>query len=175
MKRSFLYMLVVVLSPRHSFVIMGYVLPSKQLHLSRGLLLVKNISSHKITKTNILLKRAANDKTISTSDDYQPRRGGSTRRKSEDTKKEIVVGTLNLIKAMAGTGILALPMGVAKSSDFKASIIPAIALMSILGAVSAYTFSLYGRLIHASQAKTLGELWEKKMDKNSGTNENVFR
>lgn len=97
------------------------------------------------------------------------------RKKSEDTKKEIVAGTLNLIKAMAGAGILALPMGVAKSSDFEASIIPAIALISILGAISAYTFSLYGRVIHASQARTLGELWGKKMDKKSGTNKTLFR
>jgi hypothetical protein len=156
-------------------VITGYVLPSKQLHLARGLLLVKNISSHKITKTNILLNCATTDKKISSSDDYRPRRGGIKKIKSEDTKKEIVAGTLNLIKAMAGTGILALPMGVAKSSDFKASIIPAIALMSILGAISAYTFSLYGRLLHASQARTLGELWEKNMDKKSGTKKTVFR
>lgn len=81
MKRSFLYTLIVGLSPLHSFVITGYVLPSKHLHLARGLLLVKNISSHKITKTNILLNHAANDKTISTSDDYRPRRGGSKKKK----------------------------------------------------------------------------------------------
>eukprot|EP00536_Pseudo-nitzschia_multiseries_P011585 jgi/Psemu1/243924/estExt_Genewise1.C_4040012 len=68
---------------------------------------------------------------------------------------------------MAGAGILALPMGVAKSSDFKSGIYPALLLMSVLGGVSAYTFSLYGRLIHASQSKTLGELWEKLVDKNS--------
>jgi len=116
MKCSFLYLIIVILSSRHFLVIKGYLLPSKQLHLSRGLLHVKNTSSQKFTQANILLHRAANDKTISTTDGY---RGGRKRPKKEDTKKGIMAGTLNLIKAMAGTGILALPMGVAKSSDFK--------------------------------------------------------
>lgn len=171
MKLCFLSILIVVISPWHSLVIKGYLLPSNRSHLSRGLLFVKSRSSQKV---NILQNQAAYDK-IPTSDNdgrsCDERRG----RKTEETKKEITAGTLNLIKAMAGTGILGLPMGVAKTSDFKTSIIPAIALMSILGAVSAYTFILYGRLVHASQAKTLGELWEKKMDKNSGMNEILFR
>ena len=70
---------------------------------------------------------------------------------------------------MAGSGVLALPSGLAATSDFKISLLPAIVLMFILGGISAYTFTLYGRLVHDSQAKTLGELWEKKKDKNSGT------
>lgn len=164
MKRRCLYIVLVTLLPRHFFVIKGYLLPPKQLYLSRRLLLVKNISLQKFSKANnLLLNSAADDNTISTGQDL----GGRKRRKHVNTNKEVIAGTLNLIKAMAGTGILALPMGVAKFSDFKTSIIPAIALMSILGGVSAYTFILYGRLVHASKAKTLGELWEKKMDKNS--------
>jgi len=164
MKLSSVYMLIVLVGPWHFFMVKGYLLPSSQLHFSRGLPLT---SSQRIIKANILVNHATNDKAMSTSDNYrQPydtrkiiTRGG--------TKNEVMAGTLNLIKAMAGTGILALPMGVAKSSDFKTSIIPAIALMWILGAVSAYTFTLYGRLVHVSQAKTLGELWEKMIDKNS--------
>lgn len=41
------------------------------------------------------------------------------------------------------------------------------ALISFLGVLSAYTFSLYGRLVHLSQAKSLGELWEKEKGKKS--------
>jgi hypothetical protein len=141
--------------------------PSRKPPLSRGLLIV-NKKSQETTCISSLLHRAANGRTISASDDNRQRRGGKETRKSEDNKEEIVAGTLNLIKAMVGTGILALPMGVAKSSDFKTSIIPAIALMSTLGVISAYTFILYGRLVHASQAQTLGELWETNMDKKSG-------
>ena len=47
------------------------------------------------------------------------------------------------------------------------SLTPAVALMVALGGLSAYTFGLYGRLVHASQATTLGELWEKEKGKQS--------
>ena len=177
MKHSFLLTLTVILSPpciwisRHIFVIEGFILPSERLQLSRRSLLAKHISSKKNIQSTISLNCADKDETISNGGDYRRPRGG---RKSESAKREIKAGTFNLIKALAGTGILALPMGVAKSSDFKTSIIPAIVLMTILGGVSAYTFTLYGRLIHASQAKTLGELWEKKMDKNSGMDKSFF-
>jgi sodium-coupled neutral amino acid transporter 11 len=52
-------------------------------------------------------------------------------------------------------------------SDYKGSLIPAVILMAALGGISAYTFAMYGRLVHSSQAKSLGELWEKKKDKRS--------
>ncbi len=141
-------------------------LPSKHLRLSPG-------SSRNIPQVQkIVLHLSSNEKISNkTSDDslkYPSEKKGI---EINGNKKEVLIGTLNLIKAMAGTGILALPMGVAKSSDFKTSIIPAIALMSALGVTSAYTFMLYGRLIHASKAKTLGELWEKNIDKKSGMNQ----
>ena len=164
-------MLIVLVGPWHFFMVKGYLLPSSQLHFSRGMLLT---SSQIITKANILVNHATNDKVMSTSDDYRQPRDTRKRITRGGNKKEIMAGTLNLIKAMAGTGILALPMGVAKSSDFKTSIIPAIALMWILGVVSAYTFTLYGRLVHVSQAKTLGGLWEKMIDKNSGMNKIIL-
>ena len=165
MGSSFIYItLIAMLSPWRSVVTKGYLLPSKKFHLSRGF-------SCKISNASILFNRAANERVSNNSSDSN--RDHHIERKTieiGENKKEILVGTLNLIKAMAGTGILALPYGVGRSSDFKTSIIPAIALMSVLGVISAYTFILYGRLIHASQAKTLGELWGKKMDKNSGMN-----
>ena len=34
-------------------------------------------------------------------------------------------------------------------------------LISVLGAFSAYTFGLYGRLVHSTQARSLGEIWER--------------
>mmetsp|Transcript_21649 Transcript_21649/g.45713 ORF Transcript_21649/g.45713 Transcript_21649/m.45713 type:complete len:542 (+) Transcript_21649:93-1718(+) len=174
MRRSLILKVLIILSPsrtripkRQAFVIEGLFLPFQQLNSARGLLLAKNTFSNKRRERDFLLKCAAHHEiTIPNGDDSaQPHGRGMTKR--GDHKTEIMAGTLNLIKAMAGTGILALPMGVAKSSDFRISIIPAITLMSILGAISTYTFTLYGRLVHVSKAKTLGELWEKTMDKNS--------
>lgn len=84
-----------------------------------------------------------------------------------DGKRKVNAVTFNLIKAITGSGVLALPSGLAAMSDCRTSLIPALCLMTVLGGVSAYTFAMYGRLVHASQSKSLGELWEKKKDKKS--------
>jgi hypothetical protein len=47
------------------------------------------------------------------------------------------------------------------------SLAPALVIMVALGALSAYTFSLYGRLLHVHEAKSLGELWEKEKGRSS--------
>mmetsp|Transcript_44907 Transcript_44907/g.109005 ORF Transcript_44907/g.109005 Transcript_44907/m.109005 type:complete len:530 (+) Transcript_44907:266-1855(+) len=83
------------------------------------------------------------------------------------SKSKVGPVTFNLIKAIAGSGVLALPSGLAAMSDTTTSLVPAMTLMTILGLLSAYTFSLYGRLTHISQAHSLGELWEIKKDKST--------
>mmetsp|Transcript_33703 Transcript_33703/g.79479 ORF Transcript_33703/g.79479 Transcript_33703/m.79479 type:complete len:531 (-) Transcript_33703:811-2403(-) len=138
----------------------GFNLPSNRL-LYDGVLHAKRNFSVRPTAGDSALNCAA------TNDGGQMKSLSNETTKRKKSEKAINAGTLNLVKAMAGTGILALPMGVAKSTDFKSGVYPAILLMSVLGGVSAYTFGLYGRLIHASQAKTLGQLWEKEVDKNS--------
>jgi amino acid permease len=80
-------------------------------------------------------------------------------------KGKLSAVTFNLIKAIAGSGVLALPSGVAARSDYGCSLLPAVGLMIALGGVSAYTFAMYGRLVHACQAKSLGEIWEKIKNK----------
>jgi solute carrier family 38 (sodium-coupled neutral amino acid transporter), member 11 len=82
-------------------------------------------------------------------------------------KGKVRSATFNLIKAIAGSGVLALPYGLATISDYGSSLLPAVGLMMVLGAVSAYTFALYGRLVHACQAKSLGELWKKEKNERS--------
>jgi solute carrier family 38 (sodium-coupled neutral amino acid transporter), member 11 len=73
--------------------------------------------------------------------------------------------TFNVVKAMLGTGMLALPMGVAATSNYRPALLPASLLMVTLALLSAYTFALYGRLAHAlaapqkQQPLTLGEIW----------------
>lgn len=105
------------------------------------------------------------------SDDVKRKSSDSTGNNiSSDTsfgRSKVNAITFNLIKAISGSGVLALPSGLAAMSDYGISLIPALALMVALGGVSAYSFALYGRLVHASQAKSLGELWEKKKNKRS--------
>lgn len=47
------------------------------------------------------------------------------------------------------------------------SLAPSLILMMSLGGMSAYTFGLYGRLLHVHRAKSLGELWGKEKGRSS--------
>lgn len=99
--------------------------------------------------------------------DLVVRKAASPEPKSTRTSSKVNAATFNLIKAIAGSGVLALPSGLAAMSDYEGSLVSAILLMTGLGVVSAYTFALYGRLVHASQARSLGELWKKTKGENS--------
>jgi len=102
----------------------------------------------------------------------------------------ILSTTFNLVKTIAGSGILALPSGIAATSDFKdryvesalplrlydrrpnslhitARLAPALAIMVGLGAISAYTFILYGRSLNVHKSHSLGELWKKEKGERS--------
>jgi Transmembrane amino acid transporter protein len=83
--------------------------------------------------------------------------------------------TFNVVKAMLGTGMLALPMGLATISNYQSALLPASLLMVTLALLSAYTFALYGRLAHALQPPqkqpplTLGEIWRTLGKQNGET------
>lgn len=62
---------------------------------------------------------------------------------------------------------LALPAGLAAATNSPAALVPANMLLVFLGVASAYTFSLYGRLTHATQSTGgMGDLWHTIMDTN---------
>lgn len=69
--------------------------------------------------------------------------------------------TFGVIKAMLGTGMLALPSGLAVITNHPHALWPAHALLVVFSILSAYTFLLYGRLTHATQATSLGDIWRK--------------
>lgn len=71
----------------------------------------------------------------------------------------MAAGVFSLTKAMVGTGLLAMPSGLAATSDYPSMLWPANILMLAMGALSGYTFSLYGRLAFLTKSKTLDALW----------------
>jgi sodium-coupled neutral amino acid transporter 11 len=73
----------------------------------------------------------------------------------------VAAATFGLVKCMVGSGMLALPGGLAAVSNYRGALWPANVLLLVLGTLSAYTFSLYGRLVDQTQAKSLGDLWKK--------------
>ena len=88
------------------------------------------------------------------------------------------MASFNLIKGAVGSGVLSLPAGVAAIGDVKAAIVPASSMLFTLGAISAYTFHLLGRLTvvannesvddaSASKVTSIGQLWEKEIGSSS--------
>lgn len=81
------------------------------------------------------------------------------------TSKEgssLAATSFSVMKAMLGTGLLSLPSGLAAISNYPSILWPGCAFFSVIAALSAYTFSLYGRLTDAyfPNASNLGELWQ---------------
>jgi len=97
---------------------------------------------------------------------------------SDDNSCSIPMASFNLIKGAVGSGVLSLPAGVAAIGDVKSAIIPASSMLFTLGAISAYTFHLLGRLTvvannestgdtSASKVTSIGQLWEKEIGASS--------
>ncbi|GAX11521.1 hypothetical protein FisN_22Lh212 [Fistulifera solaris] len=70
--------------------------------------------------------------------------------------------SFSVMKAMLGTGLLSLPSGLAAISNDPSSLWAGCTFFSLIAALSAYTFALYGRLTHAyfPKAHNLGDLWQ---------------
>jgi amino acid permease len=66
----------------------------------------------------------------------------------------------NLIKSIAGAGVLSLPYGVAVFGDAPSALIPAVAMITIMGALSAYTFGLIGRVCQNTKATSYSDAWD---------------
>lgn len=104
------------------------------------------------------------------------RRGGGARAATaaataadDDDKTSLLASTFNLIKACVGSGVLALPAGVAAFSDSSAALLPATAILGGLGVLSAYSFAMLGRLNAAGEvaSTSLGNLWENEIGESS--------
>mmetsp|Transcript_3235 Transcript_3235/g.6914 ORF Transcript_3235/g.6914 Transcript_3235/m.6914 type:complete len:546 (+) Transcript_3235:94-1731(+) len=100
--------------------------------------------------------------------------------KDGSNEQSIPTAALNLIKGCVGSGVLSLPAGVAALGDVPKAILPASAIVLTLGAISAYTFHLLGRLTYVtidengkkeskqtSTINSIGDLWEYEVGKSS--------
>ena len=66
----------------------------------------------------------------------------------------------NLIKSIVGAGVLSLPYGVAAFGNAPSALIPATLLIALMGALSAYTFGLIGRVCQSTQTESYSDAWE---------------
>eukprot|EP00578_Thalassiosira_sp_NH16_P016306 CAMPEP_0181127048 /NCGR_PEP_ID=MMETSP1071-20121207/27981_1 /TAXON_ID=35127 /ORGANISM="Thalassiosira sp., Strain NH16" /LENGTH=518 /DNA_ID=CAMNT_0023212743 /DNA_START=172 /DNA_END=1731 /DNA_ORIENTATION=- len=73
----------------------------------------------------------------------------------------------NLVKSIVGAGVLSLPAGMAAFGNAPSAIIPAIVLISTIGAFSAYGFSLIGRVCSYTGGNSYRDAWSKSVGDSS--------
>jgi amino acid permease len=67
----------------------------------------------------------------------------------------------NLVKSIIGAGVLSLPAGIAAMGNAPSAVIPATALIAIMGIISAYTFSMIARVCKYTGATSYADAWDK--------------
>ena len=73
--------------------------------------------------------------------------------------------TFNLVKSIVGAGVLSLPAGIAAFGNAPSAMIPASFLITIIGMLSCYGFSLIGRVCAYTGSTSYREAWEKSISK----------
>jgi len=99
-------------------------------------------------------------------------RGGAKKRKvnkkipvfkPSTTGASIPNEVFNLVKAIVGVGVLSLPAGVAAFGNAPSAMVPAAVLIGIIGILSAYGFSLIGRVCCYTGATSYRDAWSKSV------------
>ena len=73
----------------------------------------------------------------------------------------------NLVKSIVGAGVLGLPAGVAAFGSTKLALIPSVILISIIGMLSGYCFSLIGRICAYTSSVSYRQAWERSVSSKS--------
>ena len=73
--------------------------------------------------------------------------------------------TFNLVKSIVGAGVLSLPAGIAAFGNAPSAMMPASFLITIIGMLSCYGFSLIGRVCAYTGSTSYREAWEKSISK----------
>jgi sodium-coupled neutral amino acid transporter 11 len=79
----------------------------------------------------------------------------------------------NLGKTILGAGVLSLPSGIATFTDSANGIMPAVAVLTTVGVVSAYSFKSIGKACERFGARSFSEAWAKSVDQRTGSLLNI--
>jgi len=93
--------------------------------------------------------------------------GGAALAVAESGKSSLPTAMFNLVKVLVGAGVLSLPAGIAAFGDSTGAILPAVALITIMGSFSGYNFSLIGRVCAFTGASSYRDAWEKTVGEKS--------
>jgi len=94
-------------------------------------------------------------------------KGGGVTPASSDGGAPIPYMIFNLVKSIVGAGVLGLPAGVAAFGSTKLALVPSIALISVIGMLSAYCFSLIGRICAYTSSVSYRQAWERSVSSKS--------
>eukprot|EP00546_Thalassionema_frauenfeldii_P011963 CAMPEP_0178913122 /NCGR_PEP_ID=MMETSP0786-20121207/10661_1 /TAXON_ID=186022 /ORGANISM="Thalassionema frauenfeldii, Strain CCMP 1798" /LENGTH=469 /DNA_ID=CAMNT_0020585817 /DNA_START=182 /DNA_END=1591 /DNA_ORIENTATION=- len=75
----------------------------------------------------------------------------------------------NLVKSIVGSGVLGLPAGVAAYGNAPSAVLPAVAMIALIGSFSAYGFSLIGRVCSYTGAVSYPDAWSKSVSEESSS------
>jgi sodium-coupled neutral amino acid transporter 11 len=134
-----------------------------------------NINARKNWRSVVNNKLKLSSSSSSSSENDDVIESSSSSEDSSASACSIPMASFNLIKGAVGSGVLSLPAGVAAIGDVKSAIIPASSILFTLGAISAYTFHLLGRLTVVAnneassniKVTSIGQLWEKEVGASS--------
>lgn len=73
----------------------------------------------------------------------------------------------NLIKGIVGAGVLSLPAGIAAWGSAPAAVVPAVALIATIGALSGYGFALIGRCCAYTNTESYRDAWSATVSESS--------
>ena len=79
----------------------------------------------------------------------------------------ISASTINLVKAIMGSGVLSLPVGVGTFSSSPSAIVLAYGITAFIAAISAYLFSMVARVCEETESTSWGEAWSKTVGASS--------
>jgi amino acid permease len=73
----------------------------------------------------------------------------------------------NLVKGIVGAGVLSLPAGIAAFASAPSAVLPAVALIAIIGGLSAYGFALIGRCCAYTNTRSYRDAWSATVSPSS--------
>jgi len=96
-----------------------------------------------------------------------PRGGGSDKKAQGGGTATIPNEVFNLIKSIVGAGVLSLPAGVVAFGNAPSAMIPAVVLIAVMGVISAYTFTLIGRVSKSTNTMSYADAWDVTVGKST--------
>ena len=93
--------------------------------------------------------------------------GGAAAAKDDSGGATVSELIFNLVKNIVGAGVLSLPVGIAAFADAPSAVVPAVALIAIIGALSGYGFALIGRVCAYTNTKSYRDAWSKTVSEST--------